>query len=219
MVVGETLKGIRRTIGTAQKGKDPLLTADIRKIVERLSGQFAWIAGPGTHSDRVSPAASDDRSSHSIQVSELTFGKFGVTVDVPTSKTDQEGEGRKVGLPFGAHPETCPVRALRAWLTAAGIKEGAVFRRVNRYGQIGKRALYRDSIGTILKRAVRRAHMKTKPIAGHSLRSGMVTQAAMNGVSEFVIMKQSGHRTVASLKRYVRFGRIFTENAAASLGI
>lgn len=61
--------------------------------------------------------------------------------------------------------------------------------------------------------------MKTKPIAGHSLRSGMITQAAMNGVSEFVIMKRSGHRTVASLKRYVRLGRIFTENAAASLGI
>jgi len=90
---------------------------------------------------------------------------------------------------------------------------------VNRHGQVAKRALYRDSIGIILKRAAKRAHMKTKPIAGHSLRSGMVTQAAMNGVSEFVIMKQTGHRAVATLCRYVRLGRIFTENAAAGIGI
>jgi site-specific recombinase XerD len=83
----------------------------------------------------------------------------------------------------------------------------------------GEACLYRDSIGTILKRASKRAHMKTKPIAGHSLRYSMVTQAAMNGVSEFVIMKQTGHRAVATLRRYVRFGRIFTENAAAGLGI
>jgi len=32
-VVNETLKGIRRSIGTAQKGKDPPLTSDIRQIV------------------------------------------------------------------------------------------------------------------------------------------------------------------------------------------
>lgn len=154
-----------------------------------------------------------------IQRHELTFGKNGVIVEVPTSKTDQEGAGRKVGLPFGSHPETCPVRALRAWLAAAGIKEGAVFRCVNPHGKVANGGLYRDSIGPILKRAAKRAHMKTKPIAGHSLRSGMVTQAAMNGVSEFIIMKQTGHRTVATLGRYVKFGRIFTENAAVSIGI
>jgi site-specific recombinase XerD len=63
---------------------------------------------------------------------------------------------------------------------------------VNHYAHVAKRALYRDSVAVILKRAAKRAQMKTKPIAGHSLRSGMVTEAAMNGVSEFVIMKQQG---------------------------
>jgi integrase len=218
VVVGETLKGIRRTIGTAQKGKAPLLTEDICQIVAACPDSLLGLRDRAL--TLVGFSGGFRRSELArIQLHELSFGKNGVLVDVPTSKTDQQGEGRTVGLPFGAHPETCPVRALRAWLTAAGIKEGAVFPRVNRHGQVGKRALYRDSVGTILKRAAQRAHMKTKPIAGHSLRSGMVTQAAMNGVSEFAIMKQSGHRTVGSLKRYVRFGRIFTENAAASLGI
>lgn len=188
MVVGETLKGIRRTIGTAQKGKDPLLTADIRKIVSACPDSLLGLRDRALTLTGFSGGFRRSELAR-IQFNELTFGKNGVIVEVPTSKTDQEGEGRKVGLPFGAHPETCPMRALRAWLTAAGFEEGAVFRRVNRHGQVGKRALYRDSIGTILKRAVKRAHMKTKPIAGHSLRSGMITQAAMNGVSEFVIMK------------------------------
>ena len=41
----------------------------------------------------------------------------------------------------------------------------------------------------------------------------------MNGVNKFVIMKQTGHRAVATLRRYVRMGQIFTENAASGLGI
>jgi hypothetical protein len=45
-----------------------------------------------------------------------------------------------------------------------------------------------------------------------------MTQAAMNSVSEFVIMKQIGHRTVMMLRRYIRFGEIFRQNAAAGLG-
>jgi hypothetical protein len=47
----------------------------------------------------------------------------------------------------------------------------------------------------------------------------MVSQVAMNGVNEFVIMKQTGHRAVATLCRYVKLGRIFTENVAAGPGI
>jgi len=218
LVVGETLKGIRRTIGTAQKGKDPLLTADIRKIVIACPNNLFGLR------DRalalVGFAGGFRRSELArIEVRELTFGKKGVIVNVTTSKTDQEGADRKVGLPFGQHQVTCPVRALRAWLNAAAISDGLVFRAVNRHRQVSKRGLYRDSIVPILKRAAARAGMETKPLAGHSLRAGMFTRAAMNGVSEFVIMKQTGHRTVATLHRYVRMGQIFTANAAARLEI
>jgi integrase len=61
--------------------------------------------------------------------------------------------------------------------------------------------------------------MNVDPLGGHSLRAGCVTQAAMNGVREFVIMKQTGHKTVTTLRRYIRSGEIFRENAAAGLGI
>jgi integrase len=142
-----------------------------------------------------------------------------VVVTVRKSKTDQEGAGREVGLPFGAGQDTCPARALRAWLAATKITEGPVFRAVGRYGHVSRRGLHRDSIGKILKRAAARTGMKVNAIGGHSLRAGCVTQAAMNGVREFVIMRQTGHRTEATLRRYIRSGEIFRENAAVALGI
>jgi site-specific recombinase XerC len=110
-VVGETLKGIRRTIGTAQHGKAPLLSADIRRIVaarrEDLLGirdsalVLAGFAGGFRRSELAA-----------IQISDLKFSADGVVVSVRKSKTDQESAGREVGLPLGATQDTCPVRSL-----------------------------------------------------------------------------------------------------------
>jgi integrase len=217
-VVGETLKGVRRVLGTKQKGKDPLLAEDIRKIVGSSPDRTLGLR------DRalvlVGFAGAFRRSELAqIRVSDLSFNKDGVIIDIRVSKTDQEGVGRKVGIPFAKAPETCPVRALTTWLEGAKISEGAVFRRVDRNGLPSRRGLHKDSIGKILKRAVARAGMQVDSLGGHSLRAGCVTQAAMNGVREFIIMKQTGHKTVTALRRYIRSGEIFRENAATDLGI
>jgi hypothetical protein len=45
------------------------------------------------------------------------------------------------------------------------------------------------------------------------------TQAAMNGVSERDIMRQTGHKSAEMLAKYIRIGEMFTRNAAAGLGI
>jgi integrase len=124
-----------------------------------------------------------------------------------------------VGLPFGAIQDTCPVRALRRWLDRAAIREDPIFRAVRRYGHVSRRGLHTDSIGKLLKRAAGRAGLKVEELGVHSLRAGSVTQAAMNGVCEFVIMRQTGHKAIATLRRYIRSGEIFRENAAADLGI
>jgi hypothetical protein len=47
------------------------------------------------------------------------------------SKTDQEGQGSRVALPWGSQPETCPVRAYRDWIRISGITAGAVFHGLN----------------------------------------------------------------------------------------
>ena len=56
------------------------------------------------------------------------FSNDGLTVTLRRSKTDQEGVGRKVGIPYGSNPQTCPVRTVQAWLEVAAIVEGPVFR-------------------------------------------------------------------------------------------
>ena len=217
-VVSETLKGIRRSIGTAQEGKAPLLTSDIRRIVgscpETLLGlrDRALILVGYAGAFRSSELAA-------IDFAHLSFTKDGLVIDLWRSKTDQEAAGRKVGIPFGKEEETCPVRTLRRWLAASGISSGAVFRGVNRRGKLSRRGLHKDCVGWILKRAAGRAGLKPEPLGGHSLRAGCVTQAAMNGVSERDIMRQTGHKSAEMLARYIRIGEIFTRNAAAGLGI
>jgi integrase len=111
------------------------------------------------------------------------------------------------------------IRALRRWLAASGISSGAVFRGVNRHGKLSRRGLHKDCVGWILKRAAHRAGLKPEPLGGHSLRAGCVTQAAMNGVSERDIMRQTGHKSPSMLARCIRIGEMFTRNAAAGLGI
>jgi integrase len=217
-VVGETLKGIRRTIGTAQHGKAPLLSADIQRIITARRKDLLGLRDAALV--LVGFAGGFRRSELAgIHICDLKFSTDGVVVTVRKSKTDQESAGREVGLPFGSSSQTCPVLALRQWLDAAKITDGPVFRSVGRYGHVSRRGLHKDSIGKLLKRAAARAGMNVDPLGGHSLRAGCVTQAAMNGVREFIIMKQTGHKTIATLRRYIRSGEIFRENAAAGLGI
>lgn len=217
-IVGQTLQGIRRTIGTAQQGKEPLLAADLRKLVEFCPSNLlgardcALILVGFCGAFRRSELARINRE-------DLTFSDLGVVVDVRTSKTDQESAGRKVALPFAGQAKTCPVRSLASWLDSAEITKGPVFRAVNHAGVVSCHALNKDSIGTILKRAAKRAGLNPDVLGAHSLRAGHVTQAAMNGVSEFVIMKQTGHKSVTTLRRYIRIGELFKVNAASGLGI
>ena len=97
------------------------------------------------------------------------------------SKTDPEGQGRDVGIPYGSSPATCPVRALGAWKTNAGISGGPLFRGVDRHGHVGSLRLHKDSVGLIVKRAAEAAGLDPARYAGHSLRAGLATQSYLNG--------------------------------------
>ena len=70
-----------------------------------------------------------------------------------------------------------------------------------------------------MKSACRAAGYNPGQFAGHSLRAGLATQAAANGVSERLIMRQTRHRSLTTLRRYIREGSLFRENAAAKVGL
>jgi len=154
-----------------------------------------------------------------LRVEDLETTAEGFIARLRRSKTDQEGQGRAVALPYGSDSATCPVRAVRAWLEQAGITSGPLFRAIGRPGLVRERPLHADSVGYLVKRAVERAGLESAGYAGHSLRAGLATQAAMNGASEWAIMKQTGHRSLATVRKYIREGSLFRDDAASKLGL
>jgi integrase len=154
-----------------------------------------------------------------LDVEDLRETPEGLEVTIRRSKTDQEAEGRRVGVPFGSNPLTCPVRAVRAWRKASGILSGALFRGVTRAGSLTPHRLDAGDVARTVKRAAHAAGLDARELAAHSLRAGLVTQAAKSGKSERVIMRQTGHRSIAQVRRYIRDADLFHDNAAQGIGL
>jgi site-specific recombinase XerD len=211
-------RGVRRTLGTAQRQVHPVTVPDLRTMLQGLGTDPAGcrdrallllgFAGALRRSELVG-----------LDVADITEGSEGLTVRLRRSKTDQEGAGRTLGIPFGSNPATCPVRAWRAWLEVSGITEGAAFRPVDRHGHIGPTRLSAPGVALVLKRLASHAGLDASEVAGHSLRAGLATSAAAAGVSERVIAKQTVHKGTAMLRRYIREGSLFRENAASAVGL
>ncbi len=217
-LVSETLKGIRRTVGTAQSGKRPLYTDQVRAMIHALP---KGLQGRRDRALLLMGYAGGFRRSElaGIEVRDVAVEQDGLVVTLRHSKTDQEGQGRKVALPFGSQPETCPVRAYQEWLSEARIGAGPIFREVDRHGRVQSKVLHKDSVGMIVKRAVGRIGLDTSAYAGHSLRSGLATQAYRNGANELAIMQQTGHRSLSTVRKYIREGSLFRDNPAHKLGL
>ena len=211
-------RGVRRTLGTAQRQVRPLTVPELRTMLQGLG------TDPGGCRDRalllLGFAGALRRSELvGLNVDDITGGADGLTLHLRRSKTDQEGAGRTLGIPFGSNPATCPVRAWRAWLEVSGITEGAAFRAVDRHGRLGPTRLSAPAVALVLKRHAARAGLDPGEVAGHSLRAGLATSAAAAGVPERVIAEQTGHKGTAMLRRYIREGSLFRENAAGAVGL
>ncbi|MBZ5635184.1 MAG: tyrosine-type recombinase/integrase [Acidobacteriia bacterium] len=217
-IVRNTLKGIRRTLGTAAVQKAPALTADIRAMVERAD---AGLIGARDRAIVLLGFAGAFRRAEivGLDAADLGFGRDGLTVTLQRSKTDQEGAGRNVGIPYGSNPDTCPVRTLQTWLEQAGIADGAVFRSLNRHGRVQPGRLSPADVARVVKKLAQRAGLDAARYAGHSLRAGHATSAAASGASERSIMNQTGHRSVQMVRRYIREGNLFRENSGGRLGL
>jgi len=218
-VVRSVLAGIRRVHGSEQTAKTALSPELLRKLVAGLPGTLrgrrdralllVGFAGALRRSELVALAVRD-----------VAFEAEGMVLTIRRSKTDPEAAGQLVGIPYGEQPETCPVRALQAWLEAARITEGAVFRPIERWSNIVQpRALEDRRVATLLKELVERAGLDPKTFAGHSLRSGLATAAAAGGASERAIMDQTRHKSVKQLRRYIQRGSLFRDNAVAYTGV
>lgn len=218
-VVRSVLAGIRRVHGSEQNAKAALSPELLKKLIAKLPDTLrgrrdralllVGFAGALRRSELVA-----------LSVRDVVFEAEGLVLTIRRSKTDPTAEGQLVGIPYSNDLETCPVRALRAWLEAAQITEDAVFRPIERWSnRIEPRPLEDRRVATLLKSLVNRAGLDPKSFAGHSLRSGLATAAAAGGASERAIMDQTRHRSVKQVRRYIQRGSLFRDNAAKYTGV
>ncbi|MER9488856.1 tyrosine-type recombinase/integrase [Mesorhizobium sp. M0563] len=95
-----------------------------------------------------------------------------------------------------------PVTVLRAWLERAGVTEGAVFRGIDRWGNLEARVLTPQAVNLILKRRIAEAGFDPQAFSAHGLRSGYLTETARRGIPLPEAMQQSQHRSVQQASNY-----------------
>lgn len=95
-----------------------------------------------------------------------------------------------------------PVAALKDWIAQAGLTEGAIFRAIDRWGHIQRRALTPQAVNLILKRRIAAAGLDPQEFSAHGLRSGYLTEAGRRGIPLLDAMQQSRHRSLSQASHY-----------------
>lgn len=217
--VKEAMKGIRRKLGTQVKPKAALSPDELRQIVASLPDDLRGIRdralllmgwqGAFRRSELVALIVADV---------DTRAGKL--TITISRSKTDQDGQGQYKVLPELPDKSLCALTAYRAWLSAAEIRTGPVFRSIDRWGHVRAGQMNGQEVARIVQGACKRAGIDPQRFAGHSLRSGYVTAATNAGANDGDIMEQTGHRSSATLRRYKQMaGRGAQRATLAALGM
>jgi len=213
--VKAVLSGIRRTIGAAPSRKRAATSDLVLSMIPRGDSLrelrnraiiLVGFAGAFRRSELVA-----------LNVDDIEETAEGMLVTLRRSKTDQEGLGRRVAIPRGEI--ACPVAALRAWLNAANITEGAIFRRIvnKRAQRVTDRRLAGRNVASIVKQSAANLGFDPLSFAGHSLRAGFVTSAVKRGANLIKITDVTGHRSLEMLKTYSRDAEAFVGHAGAGL--
>jgi len=211
--VKAVMRGIRRTIGAAPERKE---AATAGRVADMVAAIPDTLAGKRDRALLVLGFAGAFRRSElvALTVADLIEAEGGFRVLIRKSKTDQEGQGQEIAIPNGG--KLRPVEAVRAWLAAAGITEGPLFRPITRGGKVQPAALTDRSVASIVKAYAERAGLDPAAYAGHSLRAGFLTTAAEHGASVFKMMEVSRHKSVDTLRGYVRRADLFKDHAGAA---
>lgn len=150
----------------------------------------------------------------------------GILLTLRFSKSDQEGRGDVIGIPYGANPDTCPVVAVEQWLYAAGRahdKEAPLFSRIFSAKKIGTDHLSDRTIARIIQGRAEDAGISERDarswVSGHSLRAGHATTAAENGVDLATIARTTRHKRLDTLARYIRPARAMKDSTAGQIGL
>lgn len=210
------LSGARRVLCQRPNQKEAITLEELRRMV-RATGWRTPIAARNTAILLFGFASALRRSNlASLRMEHLTFTPRGILVWVDREKQDREGSGRQVAVPAGRCRTTCPVRAIRRWLDRRGEGPGPLFCGVMR-GHLTGRALLPNRIGQIVQESAARIGLDPNRIGAHSLRAGFCTEGLERGVNEVMLAQQTGHRSLDTLRLYLRSRDPFRGNACAAI--
>jgi len=219
LLIKKTMKGIQRKHGTPKQKARALRLEHIATLLHTLQKKpyskkktrdiaLILIAffGAFRRSELVS-----------IKHEEIHWHDDGITIMLPRSKTDQEGEGIQRAIPYSGSP-ACAASALKQWLEVSGIISGPIFRSINRWDQLGEKPLNPGSINQILKALGIESGFDFIPtLSSHSFRRGLSTSAAREKIDFELIKKQGGWKNDATVWEYIEEGQQFTDNASITL--
>ncbi len=203
-IIMENLMGIKRTNGSNQKGKKPLLINDLKVLINAIHQSnekdkrkirdkalvLIGFSGGFRRSELVD-----------IEYEDLEFVSEGVKIFVKRSKTDQSGEGMTKAIPYFDNKKFCPVIALKNWIEIFDLKKSRIFNISDK------------SVALIIKKYANYAGLDSHRYAGHSLRSGFATSTAESGAEERNIMAMTGHKSTEMVRRYIKEANLFKNNA------
>ena len=203
-IIVENLMGIKRTNGSNQKGKKPLLINDLKLLIQAIDDSreknirkirdkalvLIGFSGGFRRSELVD-----------IEYEDIEFVEEGVKIFVKRSKTDQSGEGMTKAIPYFDNINFCPVKALNKWIVEAELKDGKIFNISDK------------NVALIIKKYANYAGLDAHRYAGHSLRSGFATSTAESGAEERNIMAMTGHKSTEMVRRYIKEANLFKNNA------
>jgi len=209
-IIMENLMGIKRTNGSNQKGKKPLLINDLKILINAIHESnekdkrkirdkalvLIGFSGGFRRSELVD-----------IEYEDLEFVSEGVKIFVKRSKTDQSGEGMTKAIPYFDNEKFCPVIALKNWIEIFDLKKSRIFNISDK------------SVALIIKKYASYAGLDSHRYAGHSLRSGFATSTAESGAEERNIMAMTGHKSTEMVRRYIKEANLFKNNALNSIKI
>ena len=205
-IIMENLHGIKRTLGSRQKAKKPLLINDLKLIIKAIDKEkirdkaliLLGFSGGFRRSELVS-----------ILHEDIEFVSEGIKILIKRSKTDQSGEGIVKAIPYFDNQEFCPVLTLKDYIN----------KKISKKNEDKIFEISDKSVALIIKKYAQKAGLDSSKYAGHSLRSGFATTAAEFGAEERNIMAMTGHKTTQMVRRYIQEANLFKNNALNKIKI
>ena len=214
-LVRQVLKGIRSIHAVPEKRARPLELAVLQQIDQWLDVAIGNAQRSGDRPALLRQTRnrslmllgfwrgfrSDELVNLRVENIEVTPGQ-GMACYLGRTKGDRQLQGRVFKCP--ALSRLCPVTAFNAWIDLAGLTEGPVFRKIDRWGNVADESLHADSLIPLLRSLFAEAGVESpEEYSSHSLRRGFAGWTRASGWDIKELMEYVGWKDVKSAMRYL----------------